>query len=312
MKLRLIILALLLCIPASAQEGRRIEAGPSFLEPLQRRDSILVWDQFHYGVELKDIAEGTPLGLPLITDEVRDKTAKEGHLAILGDWQLDSVKVSTKRDSIARYDIRAYMTIAPEVPGQFELFELNCLVGVDTLVFIHQIMDVKEPSIDLETFQPNDIKPQRKFPLTFKEIAPWALGAIILCQLAWLLIRWIKSRKKAEEKPAEPAHIRALRKLDKLRGDKFWKPEHQKAFYSGVTDALREYIASRFGVGAMEMTTAEIFGALKGEKDIPANMYDEIKELFEVADFVKFAKLTVPEDDNKDVLPKAVKFVTET
>ena len=315
MKLRLIIPALLLCVQALAQtegEGRRIEAGPSFLEPLQRRDSILVWDHFHYGVELKDIQEGTRIGLPMITDEVRDKTAKEGHLAILGDWQLDSVKVSSRRDSIARYDIRAYLTLAPEIPGQFELFELNCLVGKDTLVFIHQMMDVKEPSIDLETFQPNDIKPQVKFPLTLQEIAPWGLGIILLCQLIWWLVRWLRSRKKEEDKPEEPAHIRALRKLDKLRGDKFWKPEHQKAFYSGVTDALREYIAARFGVGAMEMTTAEIFQALKGTEDIPADLYKEIKELFEVADFVKFAKLTVPEEDNKEVLPKAVRFVTDT
>ncbi|MBO4585961.1 MAG: hypothetical protein J5675_05105 [Bacteroidales bacterium] len=314
MKLRLIIPALLLCVQALAQtegEGRRIEAGPSFLEPLQRRDSILVWDHFHYGVELKDIPEGTPISLPSIDEKTIKSTADRG-LAIIGGWELDSVKVSSKRDSIARYDIRAYISVAPEIPGQFELFELECKVGKDTLVFIHQMMDVKEPSIDLETFQPNDIKPQVKFPITLQEIAPWGLGIIILCQLIWLLVRWLRTRKKEEDKPEEPAHIRALRKLDKLRGDKFWKPEHQKAFYSGVTDALREYIAARFGVGAMEMTTAEIFDALKGTEDIPADLYKEIKELFEVADFVKFAKLTVPEEDNKEVLPKAVRFVTDT
>ncbi|MBR0361054.1 MAG: hypothetical protein IIX35_01595, partial [Paraprevotella sp.] len=38
-----------------------------------------------------------------------------------------------------------------------------------------------------------------------------------------------------------------------------WVPEKQKAFYSGITDALREYIAARYGISAMEMTTAEIF-----------------------------------------------------
>ena len=315
MKLRLIIPALLICVQAFAQteevKGRRIEAGPSFLEPLQMRDSILVWDHFHYGVELKDIAEGTPISLPPITEEIREKTAREGHLAVIGNWQLDSVKVSSAKDTVARYNIRAYLTVAPEVPGKFELFELNCLVDQDTLVFIHQMMDVKEPSIDMEAFQPNDIKPQRKFPLSIKEIAPWGLGIIILCQLIWLLIRWIKSRRKKEDKPEEPAHIRALRKLDKLRGEKYWKPEHQKAFYSGVTDALREYIASRFEVGAMEMTTAEIFDGLKGT-DVPVELYQEMKDLFERADFVKFAKFTASDEENATVLPQAVRFVTET
>ena len=310
MKLRAVIVLLMVCASAYAQEGRRIEAGPSFLEPLQIRDSILVWDQFHYGIELKDIPEGTPIALPVINDETIKATAEHA-LAIVKDWQLDSVKVSSKRDTIARYNIRAYMTVAPEIPGQFELFELECMVGKDTLVFIHQMMDVKEPSIDLETFQPNDIKPQVKFPLTLKEVAPWAAGLIILCQLVWWLVKWLKSRKKKEDKPEEPAHIRALRKLDKFRGEKHWKPENQKAFYSGVTDALREYIAARYGVGAMEMTTAEIFQDLKGS-DIPADLYQEMKDLFERADFVKFAKYTASNEDNVTVLPAAVRFVTET
>ena len=315
MKLRLILAALFAGTALFAQEeeqGRRIEAGPSFLEPLQRRDSILVWDHFHYGVELKDIEEGTPIGLPEITKEIRERTATEGHLAILKNWQLDSVKVSSRKDTVARYNIRAYLTIAPEIPGEYELFELNCLVGKDTLVFIHQMMDVKEPSIDLETFQPNDIKPQQKFPVTFEEAAPWAfMGLFLIAILFLIIVIYSTIKRKGKEKPAEPAHITALRKLDRYRGEKYWKPEQQKTFYSGVTDALREYIVARYGVGAMEMTTAEIFRDLK-DAQIPADLYQEMKDLFERADFVKFAKYTAPDEDNKRVLPEAIRFVTET
>ena len=316
MKKFLLIPALLACALLSAREqeegGRRIQAGPSFLEPLQPRDSVLVWDQFHYGIELKDIPEGTPIALPVLNEETRRKTA-EGQLAILGDWQLDSVKVSSPRDSVTRYNIRAYMTIAPAIPGQFELFELECLVDRDTLVFIHQMLDVKEPSIDLETFQPNGIRPQERFPYTFKEIAPWVAAAIGIIVLLYnlILLLYLRRKKAIEAEKAEPAHIRALRKLDKYRGDIFWKPEHQKAFYSGVTDTLREYIAARYGVGALEMTTAEIFDGLK-KTDVPADLYEEMKDLFERADFVKFAKYTASDEDNAKVLPGAVRFVTGT
>lgn len=90
-----------------------------------------------------------------------------------------------------------------------------------------------------------------------------------------------------------------------------WAPEKQKAFYSGVTDALREYIAERYGVGAMEMTTAELFKDLK-DTDVPQELADELRELFERADFVKFAKFTASDEDNAAVLPVAVKFVTST
>ena len=104
----------------------------------------------------------------------------------------------------------------------------------------------------------------------------------------------------------------ALRKLDRYRGDKYWAADRQKAFYSGVTDTLKEYIDARFGVDAPEMTTAELFDALKGEKEITPESYQALRELFERADFVKFAKMVVSDEENATVLPVAVKFVTDT
>lgn len=103
----------------------------------------------------------------------------------------------------------------------------------------------------------------------------------------------------------------ALKKLDKFRGNKLWEPEKQKQFYSGVTDVLREYIAARFGVGAMEMTTAEIFEGLK-DKEIPQEIMEETRNLFVTSDLVKFAKMTVSDDENVKVVPSAVRFVTTT
>ena len=109
----------------------------------------------------------------------------------------------------------------------------------------------------------------------------------------------------------DPAHIVALRKLDKYRGSQMWVPEKQKAFYSGVTDALREYISERYGISAMEMTTAEIFADMK-TKDAPEELIREVRDLFDRADFVKFAKYVASDDDNASALPVAVRFVTGT
>ncbi len=71
-------------------------------------------------------------------------------------------------------------------------------------------------------------------------------------------------------------------------------------------------MASRFEFDAREMTTAEIFGALKGNKDITPELYGAAKELFELADFVKFAKHIASRDENAAALPTAVSFVTST
>jgi len=289
-------------------EGLRKEAGDTFLEPLQKRDSMLIADQFRYGIELKDVTEETPLALPVFELE------KETPLKIVTSWQMDSTRVSKRKESPARYDIKAYMVMTAFMGGTYELPDIPVLLDGDTLIFkAHEPLEVKELPIDMETFQPNDIKGQVKFPYTFKEVFPWVAGILLaMAAIAGLVYYIIRRRKDAAEAAAsDPPHIRALRQLDKLRGEKYWKPEQQKFFYSGVTDALREYIAARYGVGAMEMTTAEIFEDLKGS-DIPKDLYEEMKELFERADFVKFAKYIASDEDNAKVLPGAVRFVTET
>lgn len=286
-----------------------INPGQAFLQPLQQRDSVLVADQLRYGFELTDITEGTPMAVPEF------KLDKDSPLEILGSWQLDSVKVSKKKEVPARYNIKGSLLITAFMGGTYELPDIPVLVGLDTLVFsAPDPLVVTEPSIDMESFQAHDIKPQVKFPYTLAELFPWIYGTLMSGMLIAALILWLVYRKKKQADEvvnAEPAHIRALRQLDKYRGDKYWKPEQQKTFYSGVTDALREYIAARYGVGAMEMTTAEIFEDMK-ETDVPEDLYREMKDLFERADYVKFAKFTATDEENATVLPQAVRFVTTT
>ena len=255
MKFKLIILSLLIPFAAGAQEA--------FVEQVQKRDSILIADQIRYGVVLENVTEGTPLALPQFKMEDEENSP----LVIVKEWQLDSTRVSKKKETPARYDIKAYLTLASFMGGTVELPDIPVLLDQDTLVFkAAEPLEIKELPVDMESFQPNDIKPQIKFPYTFKEVFPWVAGGLLIAGAIAALVYWlVKRRKKIEEEAlnAEPAHIRALRKLDSFRGDKFWKPEHQKAFYSGVTDTLREYMAARYGVDAMESTTAEIFEDLK-------------------------------------------------
>lgn len=310
MKLARTLIPLLLAVSAPAgAEGLRKEAGETFLEPLQKRDSILVADQLRYGFTLENIEEGTPLALPQLNPE------KDTPLEILGAWQVDSVRVSRRKETPARYKLKASILLTTWTGGSFRLPDLSVLVNGDTLVFKapSEPLEVKELPVDMESFQAHDIKGQVTFPYTLKELFPWIYGTAMALMALAALILWLtgRSRKKPEALSTEPAHIRALRKLDQFRGNKFWKPEQQKTFYSGVTDALREYIASRYDVGAMEMTTAEIFSDLRGS-DIPEDLYQEMKTLFETADFVKFAKLTVSDEENAKVLPQAIHFVTAT
>ena len=59
------------------------------------------------------------------------------------------------------------------------------------------------------------------------------------------------------------------------------------------------------------MTTAEIVKSLK-KTDVSQELQDGLKDLFERADFVKFAKFIASDEENAAALPLAVRFVTST
>lgn len=298
---------------ASAQ-GKIVQMGEAFIRPLQERDSVLIADQLFYGFELNQVEEGTRFAFPQIGDTLMT------NMRVVKTWQLDTVKVFKQKKGQPRlFDLKGGLTVTSFDEGTYYLPSLAVLRiskdGVtDTLVFEPQKVEVKTMPVDTATFVPHDIKGVIRYPVTFAEVAPWvaaglaAVGLIVL--VVWLIVRY-RRRHDPEFVKKDPAHIVALRKLDKYRGNKMWAADKQKLFYSGITDTLREYISARYGVGAMEMTTAEIFDDLK-QTDVPVELWSELKELFERADFVKFAKFTADDEDNAKALPTAVRFVTST
>ena len=321
MRKALIYILLLCSVFASAQQvdtaavpqGKLIPVEGAFLQQLQERDSVLIADQLLYGFELKQLREGTQLLLPEIPEEQDDK------LMFLSSWMLDTVKVTKQKKGLPNLlDLKGSVVITSFEEGIYELPQIA--IGrvsedgvIDTLMFDPVRLEVKTMPVDTATFTPHDIKGQIRYPLTFAELFPWLCGFLLLTIIVILIVRLIRHRLSAGSADVrkDPAHIVALRKLDEYRGSQMWAPEKQKLFYSGVTDVLREYISERYGISAMEMTTAEIFADMKNV-DAPQELLSEVRDLFDRADFVKFAKYVASDEDNASALPVAVRFVTGT
>ena len=306
MKLLTLILAAVLDI---------VPAGQAFLRQLQPRDSILIADQLEYGFQLDSVPEGTAVALPDFSPMSGDT------LTLVRGWQLDTtarlrVRQPGTKGRARLYNLRGSIVLAPFEEGTYHLPDSPVLRGSDTLRFAGLEMEVKTMPVDTATFVLHDIKGQIRYPLTFKELLPWIAAfwlLAVLVILAVCLVQLHRRRAGGEAAaPKDPAYIVALRELDKWRGDKFWAPDKQKAYYSGITDALKTYIEDRFGVDAPEMTTAELFDALRAEKDLPEELRQELQDVFECADFVKFAKHTASDEENARALPTAVRFVTST
>ena len=166
---------------------------------------------------------------------------------------------------------------------------------------------------------PVDIKSPYDAPLTLKEVSPYILGAIIIGALIFFLFYYIQRRRKNKpvfakaEKPKEPAHLVALRELDKIKEEKIWQKNEIKLYYSLVSDTLREYIENRFNIKALEYTTDETLQAFKYRNDLLSGKSQEnLKQILTLSDLVKFAKYNPLPDDHNLTLMNAYIFVNET
>ena len=164
-----------------------------------------------------------------------------------------------------------------------------------------------------------DIKNVVAPPFVLWDFVPaWLLilivAVVLIVVAVYFVARYYKQRKVEAAIPPEkriPPYELAMQELKQLRESKLWQQGQEKQYYTRLVDILREYIDSRFGINAMEMTSSQILAALQRNKDTKeVNKY--LNEILSMADFVKFAKMRPMPDDNERVMHRAVDFVELT
>lgn len=161
-----------------------------------------------------------------------------------------------------------------------------------------------------------DIIPPRGAPVTFREVLPWVVIALIAAVIVWLLARFLPRnplrRFVRPPAPPEPAHIVALRDLQVLRDAELWQKGEIKEYYSRLSDILRRYIDGRYGISSPELTTDETVRMLQKAAVTTPGQMALVKELLSVSDMVKFAKYLPDSAVHVTFMENAVRFVEET
>ncbi|MEA3450354.1 MAG: hypothetical protein U9Q83_00455 [Bacteroidota bacterium] len=188
------------------------------------------------------------------------------------------------------------------VPLQMDSDEL---AGLDTTKIIPSF-DIKEPYDAKFTF--------KEFWLRFgRWILLFLLISAIIALIVWLIIRY-KNNKPIIllEKPKEPAHITALKRLEELKNKKLFQNNKTKVYYSELTDILRMYIELRFRIFALERTSNEIILDFRTTKKIENDKIKELQTLLNVSDLAKFAKYLPTQDVCQTNFNEVVSFVKST
>lgn len=165
-----------------------------------------------------------------------------------------------------------------------------------------------------------DIKAPLQAPLTFKEISVFIglgiAGLAVLAGIIYLVHRLLKRKKQPADvkrrKPEEPAHVIALRALEELRLKKLWQEGKHKAYYSELSDILRNYLYNRWDIAAMEMVSDEVMEAVSQPPLAEAHLLDRLRAALRTADSVKFAKACPLPDENSLAFQTVYDFVTAT
>ena len=176
------------------------------------------------------------------------------------------------------------------------------------------LLVVTDVEIDSATAELRDIAPIERVPYTFWEVFRWVLLGLAVAALAFG-IWWLLTHRKevqvalAKSEPADnrTPEERALQTLEALRVERLWQSGRVKEYHTRLTDAVRQFIEESTGIRATDMTSDECVDALMG-KSIKA---DALRDIFNTADMVKFAKSEPSPHEHERSMDEAVRFVGE-
>ena len=193
-------------------------------------------------------------------------------------------------------------------------------VTVDNKPYRSKALALKVYSMPVDTLHPDQFfgpKTVMQAPFAWEDwyvtIACVLLFVPFLLLLIYLVKR-IRDNKpiirKVKVEPKLPPHQLAMQEIERIKNEKVWQKGEPKEYYTELTDTLRVYIKERFGFNALEMTSSEIIDKLLEMKDKEA--ISDLRELFQTADLVKFAKHNPMMNENDANLINAIDFINET
>lgn len=301
-----VVCAVGLAFVASAQvEGNVRPSNAPRISGRFEPDSIGIGDRFTYSIEVeKDLVQ---------TVIFPNFAASAGEqFELIEDVPVDTLERDGRRLKLRKsFRLAAFQEGVQRILPQVMYADKNIidtLYGEDTLSLLVTTFEIDSTSHSIF-----DIKPQKTLPFRFGEISGylmWSLVALVVLAIGlYVAYRIMRHYGKSlsdifHPAPPMPPHEEAFRALERLYVLRLCQHDKHKLYYSTLTDILRRYIAARFEVGAMEMTSDEIIAAMR-DVELPKKAAMDMADVLRAADLVKFAK-AIPESEENEASYQAV------
>lgn len=313
LKFRNIILLFLILISVKNVNSQSFELT-AFLDT----NVIEIGDQTYFNLQVRQ-PKNFYIQFPNIQDELI-----EG-IEVLSKTGIDTLP-ATQTDVILtqKFLITSFEDSLFVIP-QFDFFVDTTAFKTDSMYLAVTLLDVDSTflqNIDTtQTIPIFGIKEPINTPLTFSEFWQYNKVWILILLFSFILIftiyYFVKRHKENRpirifEKPKEPAHIIALRKLNELKEKKLWQQDRIKEYYTELTDILREYIEERFFIQTFEKTSNEIIRDVEIAKIFDNEILEKLRFILFHSDLVKFAKGKPLADENDISLQNAFYIIDKT
>jgi hypothetical protein len=269
---------------------------------------ILIGDQIYLDLRVIQPAEAR-VAFPSV------KASVPRSIEVLSVAQDDTSALADDKIGIKRkYKLTAFDTGRIEVPS----FEFKYTYQGNSGVIRTRPSELFVQAVRVDTAKTIfDIKSPLAAPITFREALPYILAILGLAVIVLAVIYIIKKRKRREplipsRKPREPAHVYAIRELDKLMEEKLWQKDKIKLYYTRLTEILRTYLWMRYGIKTLERTTDEILESVKESEFSDDDLYRRLEDTLRLGDLVKFARMVPSPSENEESLNFAYEFVDKT
>lgn len=222
-----------------------------------------------------------------------------GKLEVVESFPPEKTKKANQIEWIKKYNLTQFDAGKYKIPSlevvvnkkkiNSESIEISVIdVAVDTTK--QKMHDIKEDEvIQLE-------QAQQTPDLTDKEVLLGGFIAFIIAGIFYLILR-VKHRNKKKSETYISPYNRAFLRFSEVNNQ-----SDSKEYYSNLTQIIKSYFEKTLEFSALESTTEQFIFKLKNavtEKqfEISETTISQIEKLFTKADLVKFAKISVSEEE---------------
>lgn len=228
-------------------------------------------------------------------------------------------KLDTTNESDGRIKISQEILVTSFDTGRYTIPPFKFITKTKQIDSEKTFLNVSTIEADFVNSKITDIEENYDPGINWVRLFLYLSILLILAGLGYIgyMVYQFYQRKKLENAVEEKEvdnrlpHEIALAELNEIQEQKVWKQGFTKQYYTNITDTLREYFTKRFGISAMEMTSAEIIDRLKYDTEA-APILDKLRQIFSTSDMVKFAKQEPTQEENELSILNAYRIINET